>query len=83
MPVVHVCRNPFPRPLISGPAKGRFVVDEKCKCGARRSEHMDTVAFGHGACPPFSCEKFTFVDFIFASKYQQAKLEATPEGWRR
>jgi len=69
----HDATSPFPAKL----PNGKYVVDEKCRCGARRSEHMDTVAYGHGACPPVSCEKFTFVEFVFATKHRAAKLETS------
>ncbi len=66
----HAQKSPFPMRGLNG----RHIVNEKCQCGAMRSDHNDTVAYGHGSCPAFSCEKFTWADFVFASKYQQAKL---------
>ena len=47
------------------------VIDELCRCGHRRSEHMDTVAKGHGGClkPECGCVKFTWKSFV----YRQAR----------
>ena len=51
----HTQPSPFPR---------QGIIDEKCSCGDLRSEHRDTVAYGHGPCSLCGCTKFTWVGFI-------------------
>lgn len=42
-------------------------INEVCKCGHSRIAHLDTVAFGHGACihnggnKECYCNKFTYI----------------------
>lgn len=57
----HTQESPFPVKTALGK-----VIDERCMCGALRSEHMDTFSFGHGPCPATQCEKFTWAEFVLA-----------------
>lgn len=85
----HDQQSPFP---FTTP-KGGTIVDELCSCGALRSEHRDTIAYGHG--PRIQgdlvvCDRFTFVEFIFAlpKGYDRAdgrtavKVRRGNGGWR-
>jgi hypothetical protein len=54
--VKHTQANPFPVTM----ANGEKVVGELCYCGHFRSEHHDTIAFGHGDCTHCACLKFTW-----------------------
>jgi len=75
----NVPPNPFPMSLPSG----RRVVDERCRCGHKRSEHGHTVGWGHGECRSNStgplrdsrvhrqeciCTKFTWKASIYGGK---------------
>jgi len=56
----HTHKKPFPHKL----PDGRIIVDEKCSCGCRRSEHEDsTYEYGHGKGPA-GCEQFVWVSWI-------------------
>ena len=44
---IHSQLSPFPYIM---PKSGRAVRDEKCACGHVRSDHFDTLAYGHGPC---------------------------------
>jgi hypothetical protein len=59
----HPQRSPFPLTLRE---KGDVivVVDERCKCGLLRSEHMDTTQYGHGMSFDGTCQKFTWASFV-------------------
>ena len=63
----HVMLSPFPYIVHNG----LRVIDEMCSCSHRRSEHQDTLAYGHGALRdrPNLCKKFTWVSFIFENPY--------------
>jgi hypothetical protein len=74
--IPHDCSSPFPMRT----AKGTFVVNERCRCGAKRSEHRDTVAYGHGPCPATRCPRFSFDDFVYASDVVQRVLERETAG---
>lgn len=55
------------RPLCPFPwttPNGKTIIDERCHCGAWRSIHEDTLAFGHGACPVTHCTKFTLESYV-------------------
>lgn len=41
---------------------GTRVVNERCYCGAMRTEHAGII--GHGPCDANDCEKFTWREFI-------------------
>lgn len=58
---------PFSSPFPYTTSKGVVIVDERCKCDALRSEHGNTLAWGHGACPATGCARFTWVAFVEAS----------------
>lgn len=58
-------RPPSPFPFILPYDPTKTVVDEACYCGGRRSEHKDTVVYGHGPCPEMKCGKYTWRCFIF------------------
>ena len=57
----------FPYTLPSG----AVVIDERCSCGAKRSEHnwrvpmLGLATHGHGDCARTECERFTWVRFIY------------------
>ena len=64
----HRCISPFPKETPLG-----TVVDELCRCGHFRSQHVDTVAFGHGMCiactesnARLACGRFSWMSFVFA-----------------
>lgn len=50
------------------PSTGRRIVDERCQCTHRRSEHEDRFAVGHGKCKLCNCPQFTWVSFIYADE---------------
>lgn len=56
----HAVESPFP---LHSATMGK-IVDEVCLCGALRSEHEDTLAYGHGPCPDNRCTKFTWAGFV-------------------
>jgi hypothetical protein len=61
--VIHGQFNPFPYT----DRQGRQVIDETCACGHRRSDHFDTVAYGHAQCSICGeCEKYTWMGFVYA-----------------
>ncbi len=62
--ISHDQASPFPKTA----PDGRIIVDERCLCWAPRSHHMDTTAYGHGACPPNNCKKYSFRTYIFGKK---------------
>jgi hypothetical protein len=54
---IHTAANPFP---VKTP-KGTFIIDEECQCGGLRSQHKDTISYGHGSmgtCPKFTWKRF-------------------------
>lgn len=59
--------SPFPFAL----RNGTLVTDERCTCGALRSQHASTMAYGHG--PRHSpdgavlCERYTWARFVFTT----------------
>jgi hypothetical protein len=61
--ILRFCKSPFPIPTPLG-----RIIDERCKCGALRSEHADTVAFGHGPRlgprAELLCARFTWMATI-------------------
>lgn len=64
--VEHTAWSPFPFVLKMGPHKGRTVVDERCWCGELRSNHLDTLGWGHGSTPDGRCKKYTWRRPVFA-----------------
>jgi len=58
----HTQQNPFPVVM----PNGKKVTGELCYCGHFRSEHYDTIAFGHGPCGDCSCKKFTWKAMVMA-----------------
>ncbi len=48
--------NPFPHVL----PNGKVVLDEICKCGAKRTEHGPRFVYGHGECARTGCAQFTW-----------------------
>lgn len=55
---IHVVPSPFPFILVQ---RGVVITDERCRCGALRSEHRDTLGWGHGSCRLTHCAKYTWV----------------------
>jgi hypothetical protein len=63
--VRHKAENPFPKLCPSG----NIIVNERCFCGCVRSDHLDTVAYGHGACTNCGgCQKYTFKSFVIVER---------------
>ncbi len=60
----HTAINPFP----TQNAKGETITGELCDCGHFRSEHHDTIAYGHGACAHCDCGKYTWTAFVKAPR---------------
>lgn len=57
---------------------GATITDERCSCGALRSEHGTTIAFGHGpriVGGVVACERYTFVGYVHTTKM-------LPDGFR-
>jgi len=77
MPLQHLQDSPFPMTLKARVGGHEEVsIDEKCTCGHLRSEHYDTLAYGHGSCAMAiaadattmcDCPQFTWTEHIFAS----------------
>jgi hypothetical protein len=75
MPLQHLQESPFPMELkakVGGHTE--TAIDEKCSCGHLRSEHHDTLAYGHGPCAmedgvghDCPCLQFTWWEHVFAS----------------
>ena len=60
---IHQQPSLFPRKM----PNGRVVLDEVCLCGHLRSEHRDTIAYGHGSCAcACMCERYPRADHVFA-----------------
>lgn len=71
--------NPFPFTINSG----AVITDERCQCGALRSEHETTIAYGHG--PRIQrgktetielCSRYTFVGWVFTTRELPNGFEA-------
>jgi hypothetical protein len=58
--VENPMNNPFPRIWHNG----TVILDELCHCGHLRSEHTDTISFGHGMCERCPCLKFTWFAMV-------------------
>lgn len=78
-PIVTVThQQPSPFPFVT--PKGATIEDETCQCGRLRSEHGDTIAYGHGASAPSPldgscCARFTFVEFVFRMPPNHSRLD--------
>ena len=58
-------RSPFPFNVTNyETGDEQTVVDDLCACGALRSQHNHTLAWGHGDCPATECGKFTWVEWV-------------------
>jgi len=55
----HNLPSPFPYQVIGG-----AILDERCTCGERRSDHEDTVSYGHGGTSDKKCLQFTWAEYI-------------------
>ncbi len=55
--------NPFPFRL----KDGRTILDERCTCGRKRTEHAPgrAGAFGHGPCAASKCPQFTWTATLY------------------
>jgi hypothetical protein len=66
---VYQPQSPFPFTMKTG----AIITDERCKCGALRSQHAHTIAYGHGASLVAglgkyeACERFTWIAWVFTS----------------
>jgi hypothetical protein len=60
----HVQPKPFPW-LTSN---GKLIIGELCHCGHFRSEHHDTIAYGHGKCGQCKCVKYTWKAMVFGTR---------------
>jgi len=72
---MHRPESPFPYRL---PHTGAIVTDERCRCGALRTHHRHTLAFGHG--PRIvdgvnTCERFTWRSHVFTTSGLPAGFE--------
>lgn len=47
---------------------GRLIIDEKCNCGALRTEHQPRYAPGHGPCHRTGCRQFTWSENVYSAK---------------
>lgn len=64
---MFIPESPFPFTLKSG----AVVTDERCTCGSLRSEHENTMAFGHGrrrVGDVITCDKFTWSTWVFTTR---------------
>jgi len=53
---LHEQESPFPRD---------HVIDERCTCQHLRSDHFDSVAYGHGPCAVCrTCKQFTWAGMV-------------------
>ncbi len=68
--------NPFPRKLPSG----KVQIDERCTCGCLRSQHYDSLAFGHGSCRECICPKFTWSAHVVGAGTKSKRCEGHPAG---
>lgn len=68
MAVEHTVKSPFPHKAKGGEV---VVVDERCMCGGLRSEHKDTIAYGHGPSPQHGCLRFSWVGFVIQAPGDQ------------
>ncbi len=63
--IEHTQTSPFPYDWKKAKAPTATIIDEDCACGHRRSDHFDTLAFGHGNCSICGdCQKFTWTAFV-------------------
>ncbi|HUS27559.1 MAG TPA: hypothetical protein VMZ53_03600 [Kofleriaceae bacterium] len=72
---MHTPESPFPFTTKSG----AVIVDERCSCGALRSQHETTIAYGHGprvVAGAVTCSRYTFVRWVFTSRALPAGFEA-------
>jgi hypothetical protein len=46
---------------------GKKVIDEKCSCGHKASEHNSFLTFGQGSCKKCGCRQFTWNGWIYES----------------
>lgn len=68
----HTTRHNFP---FVG-KDGRWIAtDEQCYCKHLRSAHVDTLAYGHGACIRCECEKFTWKRFVLKPEPPEQSVE--------
>lgn len=90
--IKHHTRSPFP---FAAPKSGALITDERCRCGALRSQHGDTLAYGHGARivgDVVTCERFTWEGWVFTSALLRGRIplddvhavevERTEGGWK-
>ena len=71
----HKLKSPFPLHLHTADGSPLTIADEQCKCGHWRTDHADTVSYGHGACHSgeksvlaCSCKQFTWIGFVEPKK---------------
>lgn len=66
--------SPFPARINNG----AVVTDERCTCGALRSQHEHTISYGHGpriVGGVVVCEKFTWISWVFTTMLVPAGFE--------
>lgn len=66
--IAHQISSPFP---FKRPAGG-LITDERCTCGELRSDHVDTMLYGHGPCAESYCAQFTWNEFIVVDPEREA-----------
>jgi len=59
----HDVPSPFPFATPHG-----TITNERCDCTHKRTDHLDTVSFGHGRCAvdDCACQKFSWASCIFS-----------------
>jgi hypothetical protein len=73
----HIVPTPFPVRLNTGTTE-EIVYNEMCSCGHPRSEHKDTLAYGHGGCGQCDCEQFTWAKFCTLDPNKATQEKPTP-----
>jgi len=44
--------------------KDGVVINERCRCGALKTQHDQRLAMGHGPCPETQCRQFTWDSWV-------------------
>lgn len=74
----HEHPSPFP---VDTP-DGGTVVNERCQCGALRTDHADTeYAFGHGGNDDTGCAKFRWAGHVYDVTWEPVFVALTAHHW--
>lgn len=52
---------------------GRFVINERCSCGALKTEHNARFSPGHGDCERTKCRQFRWASWVYLSTKKKRK----------